>query len=588
MNQTRSFLLIAWLLVAGLLWMEWNKAPPAPAAVPTTTAAAPTLPNGVVPTTGAVSSALPANAVPAMPGSAPVAAAAAPGAPAQPIIIENDVLRLTVDLRGSHVTDSQLLQYTIEKKAGSPDVRLLSSEPARYFTADMGLYQVDAKQQPVLLDEQFTTVDNRRAFKLADGASQLEVPLTWVDATTGLTVRRTLSLDRGSYVLRVKDEVSNAGAAPQVLIPFVSLDRVAPPAPPKHSFMTNPETFSFVGAAWHTPQANYEKAKLSDFLDTTPPVCRTGDAPEACEVTDGWIAMLQHHFVTAWVPTKSEKQRFITSVNSHAGVPLYEIKSVATPLNIAPGQTAEHSARLWVGPKLQDPIEKLAPSLKLSVDYGYLRFISEPLFWLLSWLHVLLGNWGWAIIAIVVLLKAALYPLSAKQYQSMAKMRAVMPRIEALKERYGDDRQAFAVAQMDLYKKEGVNPLGGCLPMLIPIPIFLGLYWVLLETVELRHAPWMGWIQNLTDADPYFVLPALNLLVMFLTQKLTPTPGMDPMQKKMMQFMPLVFGVMMAFFPAGLVLYWVTNGSLGLLQQWWMTKRHGPQAPPPAKKAIAK
>jgi YidC/Oxa1 family membrane protein insertase len=217
----------------------------------------------------------------------------------------------------------------------------------------------------------------------------------------------------------------------------------------------------------------------------------------------------------------------------------------------------------------------LAPELWRTVDYGVFTIIARPLFWLLSQLHLLFGNWGWAIIAIVVLLKAALYPLSAKQYQSMAKMRAVQPRIEALKERYGDDKQQFQIAMMELYKKEKINPIGGCLPMLIPIPIFLGLYWVLLETVELRHAPWMGWIQNLTAADPYFILPALNLAVMYLTQKLTPTPGMDPMQKKMMQFMPLVFGVMMAFFPAGLVLYWVTNGALGLLQQWWMARKHG-------------
>jgi YidC/Oxa1 family membrane protein insertase len=200
------------------------------------------------------------------------------------------------------------------------------------------------------------------------------------------------------------------------------------------------------------------------------------------------------------------------------------------------------------------------------------------LFWLLSKLHDLLGNWGWAIIAIVIILKAVLFPLSAKQYQSMAKMRAIQPRIEALKERYGDDRQKFAVAQMDLYKKEKINPAAGCLPMLIPIPIFLALYWVLVESVELRQAPWIGWIQNLTAADPYFILPVMNLAIMFLTQKLTPTPGMDPMQKKMMTYMPLIFGVMMAFFPSGLVLYWVTNGLLGLAQQYYMTKKFSSNA----------
>jgi YidC/Oxa1 family membrane protein insertase len=323
-----------------------------------------------------------------------------------------------------------------------------------------------------------------------------------------------------------------------------------------------------IGAAWYSPEGKYQRTKLASFDGKKLPVG---------EVTGGWIAMLQHHFATAWVPAAGEKQvRFDLNTGSHDGVPLYTVRSIAAPLDIAPGTSRTHESRLWVGPKLQAPMAALAPELWRTVDYGVFTIIARPLFWLLSQLHLLFGNWGWAIIAIVVLLKAALYPLSAKQYQSMAKMRAVQPRIEALKERYGDDKQQFQIAMMELYKKEKINPIGGCLPMLIPIPIFLGLYWVLLETVELRHAPWMGWIQNLTAADPYFILPALNLAVMYLTQKLTPTPGMDPMQKKMMQFMPLVFGVMMAFFPAGLVLYWVTNGALGLLQQWWMARRHGP------------
>lgn len=574
MTQTRSFLLIAWLFVAAFLWMEWNKAP-APAAPPvpagtTTPQASP----------GAVSSALPSTGnTAALPGTPATAVAAAAPGTSQPITIENDVLRLTVDLNGGRLTDSQLLKYTVEKKAGSPTVALLSSNPTLYFTADTGLIRADGTQQQVL-DERFSTESGVRQFTLAPGAATLSVPLTWVDAASGLTVRRTLSLDRGSYVLGVQEQVSNAGASAQQLYPYVALDRVAPPAPPKHSFMTSPETFSFIGAAWYTPEEKYEKATLADFEDVVPP---------SSDVKGGWIAMLQHHFVTAWVPLENQTQRFATSTRTHNGVALYEIKSVAAPLAIAPGATAKHTARLWVGPKLQAPLEKLAPSLDRSVDYGIFYIISRPLFLLLSWLHGVLGNWGWAIIAIVVLLKAALYPLSAKQYKSMAAMRAVQPRIEALKERYGDDRQQFQMAMMELYKKEKINPIGGCLPMLIPIPIFLGLYWVLLETVELRHAPWIGWIQNLTAADPYFVLPALNLLVMWLTQKLTPTPGMDPMQKKMMQFMPLVFGVMMAFFPSGLVLYWVTNGALGLLQQWWMTKQHGNKGTPPGKTpAVAK
>ena len=579
MNQTRSFLLIAWLVVATLLWIEWSKAPtPDTAATNVAATANATAPLPVAAPGAPLPAAGQAAPLPAAAGSslpAIGAASVATATTAQVITIANDRLRLTVDLQGGRVIDSQLLQYTLEKTPGSPNVRLLSSEPALFYVADAGLISVDGKNPQRELNAQFRTASAVTTYSLAPGSAAIDVPLLWTDPASGISLRRSLTLKRGSYVLELADRVSNNGATAHRIYPFVALSRVAPPPPPKHSFMTSPETFSFVGAAWYTPEDKYQKAGLSDFLDEKPP---------ATEVQGIWIAMLQHHFATAWVPLEGEKQvRLETSVTAHDGVPLYSVRSIGAPLDVAPGASGTHLSRLWVGPKLQKPMSELSPTLKLSVDYGLLSFIAQPLFWLLSWLHLAFGNWGWAIIAIVVLLKAALYPLSAKQYQSMAKMRAVQPRIEALKERYGDDKQQFQIAMMELYKKEKINPIGGCLPMLIPIPIFLGLYWVLLETVELRHAAWAGWIQNLTAADPYFILPALNLIVMYLTQKLTPMPGMDPLQKKMMQFMPLVFGVMMAFFPSGLVLYWVTNGLLGLAQQWWMTKRHAPKAAVVAK-----
>ena len=246
-------------------------------------------------------------------------------------------------------------------------------------------------------------------------------------------------------------------------------------------------------------------------------------------------------------------------------------------------QGAATQARLYVGPKLVSEIRaQQVPGLERAVDYSQfsiLAILGEGLFWVLSHLYALFGNWGWAIIGLVFLVKLALYPLSAAQYKSFAKMRKFQPRIAQLKERYGDDKQKFQTAMMELYKKEKINPMGGCLPILVQMPVFLALYWVLVESVELRHAPWIWWIQDLTARDPYFILPVLNVAVMWFTQKLQPSPGMDPVQQKMMQFMPVAFGVMMAFFPAGLVLYWVTNGSLGLLQQWWMMKKHGEPAP---------
>ncbi len=379
-----------------------------------------------------------------------------------------------------------------------------------------------------------------------------------------------LVLSRGSYAIKVKQEIINTGSQAWQGAAYEQFIRVQPPAPPKHSMFTNPESFSLTGAAWFSEETKFKKKSFSDYSE---------EDLDLKNSKQSWISMVQHHFVSAWVPGKNETREITTSILSGIGKPHYVIRSVGSIMTVPSGKATTVESTLWVGPKLQSDMEKAdLSSLKYTLDYGIFDFIAEPLFWLLSLLHSWLGNWGWAIIAIVVLLKLALYKLSAAQYKSMAKMRAIQPRLEALKERYGDDRQEYSKAMMDLYKKEKINPAGGCLPMLIPLPIFFALYWVLLESVELRQAPWIGWIQNLTAPDPYFILPAMNLIVMFVTQKLTPMPGMDPMQKKVMQFMPLMFGVLMAFFPAGLVLYWVTNGLLGILQQQVINKRHGDKA----------
>jgi YidC/Oxa1 family membrane protein insertase len=507
-----------------------------------------------------------------------VAAAAAAGADTPVVRLRNDVLELALDARGE-VVDSHLLGYQQEKRAGSPAVQMLTLDNGQRYIARAGLIQSPDGRQQNELAMDLRPVAGQSEFRLADGADTLRVPLLWTDPATGVRVQRTLVLTRGSYLVSVEDELANTGAAPQRLYPYVELARTAPPKPGKLHGFTNPEAFSFVGAAWYTPEQRFEKTPFTEYDDETPPVEL---------VSGGWIGMLQHHFVTAWVPGATEPQKFSLLQDSVGGVPMYRIRSNALPIDLAPGAKATRQARLWVGPKVQKQLEAVAPGLKLSLDYGMFTFIAQPLFdYVLKPLHALTGNWGWAIILTVLALKLALYPLSAKQFQSMAKMRALQPRIEALKERYGAG-QEYNVAMMELYKKEKVNPVSGCLPILIPLPIFFALYWVLLETVELRHAPWIGWIQNLTAPDPYFILPALNLAVMYLTQKMTPTPGMDPMQKKMMQFMPLIFGVMMAFFPAGLVLYWVTNGLLGLAQQWWMYRQHGGPGNAGGKPAVAR
>ena len=257
---------------------------------------------------------------------------------------------------------------------------------------------------------------------------------------------------------------------------------------------------------------------------------------------------------------------------------LYSVGMFLPVGEIAPGASKTFDAQLFVGPQEENKLAALAPGLELVKDYGWFTILAKPLFWLLTQLHKYIGNWGWAIVALVVLLKIAFYWLNASAYRSMAKMKAVNPRVMELRERLKDKPQQMQQEMMRIYREEKVNPLGGCLPILVQMPVFLALYWVLVESVELRHAPWILWIQDLTARDPYFILPIINVAVMWFTQKLQPAPGMDPMQQKMMQFMPVAFGVMMAFFPAGLVLYWVTNGGLGLLQQWWMMKRHGEPA----------
>jgi YidC/Oxa1 family membrane protein insertase len=285
--------------------------------------------------------------------------------------------------------------------------------------------------------------------------------------------------------------------------------------------------------------------------------------------------MLQHYFFVAWIPKADEASTFSTSVtNPETATPIYLIRAVGPSMTVAPGQNATSSASLYVGPKLQGTLDSVAPGLELSTNYGWLTVIAQPLHWLLSQLHAFVGNWGLAIIALVLLIKAALWKLTATQFRSGAKMRKLQPRVNALKERYGDDKVKMQQAMMELYKKEKVNPMTGCLPVLVTMPIFFGLYRVIMESVELRQAPFFGWIHDLSAPDPFFVLPVLYVLVMLATQWLTPpAAGMDPAQAKMMKVMPVLFGVMFFFFPAGLVLYWVTNGLISLSQQWFITQQ---------------
>lgn len=567
MNQTRTFLIFAWIMVAVLLWMEWGKEKNAPSLAAT----AQSVPAAPIPNT--IPNAIPGVVAPPLPGQAqPLPAATAPGsAPAMSasgdarVVVATDVLRVTLD--AGNVYRAELLHYPQTMAPGSAPVTLFDDNPADYYVAQSGWVGPD---QAAITG--FVAERAEPTVALAAGQQALAVPFVW-KGSDGVSIRRTWTFTRGSYVVKVHDEVVNAGGKPWQGYVYRQLLRVPPQT---KSGMTNPESYSFAGAKWYSSDGGYEGRRYKDFKD---------DGPLERTARGGWIALLQHHFFSAWIPQPDQSSRFGLL---QAG-PADGISATGPAFTLAPGQQGVTDARLWVGPKLVSQIAAQGvPGLERAVDYSrfsIFAILGQGLFWLLSKLHALFGNWGWAIIVMVCGLKVVLFPLSAAQYKSAAKMRRFQPRIAQLKERYGDDKQKFQMAMMELYKKEKINPVGGCLPILPQMIIFMALYWVLMESVELRQAPWAFWIHDLTARDPFFILPVLNIAIMWATQKLTPMVGMDPMQQKMMQTMPLIFGVILAFLPAGLVLYQVANGGLGLLQQWIVTKKY---ADPPSKAVAEK
>ena len=561
MNNPRTFLLVALFALAYLIYSQWQldynpeTAIPAVPATQTETRTAPAAPATVpadVPRISASAADTPHAAVETPPASVATASRV------EPIVVTTDLLRVEIDPHGGNVTRAELLAYPTEPK--QPErVRLFDTDPANFFIAQSGLLSAGNAAPDHNAD--FTAASH--AYTLSDGQSTLEVPLTWQDAS-GIRVTKTFVFARGSYVIEQRQRVDNASSTEWAGQAYRQLQRV--PLVIDHSGIkgyTNTARYSFMGAAWYSPEDKFQKLAFDKFAKE----------PLKKSVTGGWIALLQHYFFAAWIPPADEQDEFQSGEVDTDGAKRYLVRSVSPLLRAPPGAQLTFSSRLYVGPKLQSTLDDLAPGLAKTADYGIFTVISEPLHWLLSMYHRLTGNWGFAIILLVLTIKAVFFKLSEAQYRSMAKMRKMQPRVAALKERYGDDRQKMNQAMLELYQKEKINPLGGCLPMLVQIPVFLGLYWVLLESVELRQAPFILWIHNLTAPDPYYVLPILNAATMLATQMLTPMTGMDPLQAKMMKFMPLIFSVLFAFFPAGLVLYWTVNGALGLLQQWIITRR---------------
>jgi YidC/Oxa1 family membrane protein insertase len=562
MNSPRPILFFAVLVIGFFLWQAWEHdyaAKPPGSTVASTGATVP-------PASGAAAAGPGPDVPTASAGATGATAAAATDAatvtsPAQRIDIRTDVLHAVIDTRGGSLVEAELLAYPIDPSDRSKPVRLLDDSNEHYFVVQSGLVSSSSAAP----DHRALFSAEKTAYELAPGADTVEVPLTWHDAS-GVSVRKIYIFKRASYLIGTRQEVSNGATTAWTGNEYRQLQRV-PPVVAKNGLFSlyNPEAYAFAGAAIYSPQDKFQKLAFAKFAD----------APlRKADVAGGWVAMLQHYFFAAWIADPAEPDQFATEIVHNAGEPRYLVRSASPALTIAPNQTKTFSARLYIGPKLQSTVDEIAPGLALTVDYGILTFIASPLHWILVELHSLVRNWGLAIIFLVLLIKLAMFKLSEAQFRSMAKMKRLQPRLEALKERYGDDKQKYNAAMMELYQKEKINPLGGCLPLLVQIPVFFALYWVLLESVELRQAPFFGWIQNLSAPDPYFILPILNAIQMILTQRMTPTaPGMDPMQARMMKTMPLIFSVMLAFAPAGLTLYWAANGWLSLLQQWIITKR---------------
>jgi membrane protein insertase, YidC/Oxa1 family, N-terminal domain len=533
MQPQRNLLLIGLLLVTFMLWQSWmvDKAPK-PAAPATAESSVPASSTGDVPNQNDASKVKHAL-----------------------LTLRSDVLELTVDTLGGDVVEAKLLKQTISQDSNQPFV-LLEKQPQHLYIAQSGLIGRDGIDNQA---ERPVYTANGSDFALADGKDELIVPMTFTDAKGNIFTKRFV-LKRNSYAVGVDYQVKNVSAQPLEVQFYGQLKQtIADPAnqPSSPGMMSS----AFHGAAYSSAEHRYEKVKFANI----------GDAKLDITTPAGWVGMMQHYFVTAWTGKADAKNHiYSNAVNVKADVKDSgdAIIGIKLPLTtVAANSEAVVGSSLWIGPKLQEQMAATAQHLDLTVDYGWLWFIAQPLFKLLKFLHSLVNNWGVAIVLITLIVRGGMYPLSKAQYTSMAKMRMLQPKLAALRERFGEDRQKMSQAMMELYKEEKVNPLGGCFPLLVQMPIFIALYWTLMESVELRHAPFMLWLTDLSAKDPYYVLPLLMGASMWYIQKMSPTTVTDPMQQKVMQFMPIIFTFMFLWFPSGLTLYWVVSNIVTITQQ---------------------
>jgi YidC/Oxa1 family membrane protein insertase len=559
----RTLLWMVFTMSLVFLWDAWNKhtgqpswfsptppraaasAPPlaAPGAAPTATA------QTGIPAAAAVPGAAAATTTPSA-----AAATAASAATGEETVVTTDLVKATFDSVGASLVRLELLQQA-DAEDRQRKVVLFDRSAERVYKAQSGLITA---QPGVTLPNHWSAMKRVEGpTTLAAGSNEVAVRFESL-GDGGVKLAKTYIFKRGSYQIGVKHELINNGAAAVTPQLYLGLERDGNPARGESKWY-----FTFTGPAVYTEAKKYEKIAFKDI--------ENGKASHATKADDGWVAMVQHYFASAWLVPDGTPREFRTQ---KVGNNLYAVQMVLPLGELAPGASKAHEATLFAGPQEEKNLEAMAPGLELVKDYGWFTVLAKPLFWVLDQLYKLLNNWGWSIVALVVLLKIAFYWLNASAYRSMGKMKALAPRITDMRERYKDKPQLMQQEMMRIYREEKVNPLGGCLPIVAQMPFFIALYWVLLSSVEMRNAPWIAWIHDLSAPDPFFVLPLLMTLSSLFQVWLQPAPA-DPMQAKMMWMMPLIFGVMFFFFPAGLVLYWLTNNILSIAQQWWINRQLG-------------
>ncbi|HSI48168.1 MAG TPA: membrane protein insertase YidC [Ideonella sp.] len=549
-DMRRTLLWVVFTMSLVLLWDGWNKHNGHP-----TLFGAPVAESSAA---SAASAAPSAAGVPAVAGAAGVPGTTSPAAPAvsEQFTVKTDVLNVTLDTRGGDIVRVELPKYKDDADPTQP-VAVLDNA-GHHYVAQTGVIGPNGAQLPTHLTLMSVAPGERT---LKDGQDSLSVRFESPDVG-GLKLVKTYTLRRGEYTMGVKHELINVGSTPLQPQLYLQLQRDSVAPAGGSSFYS-----TFTGPAVYTAEKKFQKIDFKS-LDKH----EAGDSPlHVQHADDGWVGMVQHYFASAWL-VKDGSPRDFRSAKLPNG--LYTVSMLQPVGELAPGATKTSDATLFVGPQEENKLEALAPGLELVKDYGWLTVLSKPLFWVLVNLHKMIGNWGWSIIGLVVLLKIAFFWLNAKAYASMAKMKAVNPRIQEMRERMKDKPQEMQQEMMRIYREEKINPLGGCLPIFIQMPFFIALYWVLLSSVEMRGAPWLGWIHDLSAKDPFYILPLLMTASSLLQVALNPAPA-DPMQAKMMWIMPLAFSFMFFFFPAGLVLYWVTNNLLSIAQQYVINKRLG-------------